>query len=212
MRKTFTALAMFAALAFAVPAGAAGLGPAGTKAATGKILSVDASGITLEDGSRYKIGGTIDQSVLVPGNIVTVYYETKDNQMVAADAILWSGGRVKSIDPNTRQVTLEDGTVYIAPADMDISRFQPGADVEMNYNEKSGVRTASRMSLASRGTIQTIDPANHKITLADGTSFMVGEEVAMDTLQPGDEIRVSYEDRGGQPVATGVTVTKGAAQ
>jgi hypothetical protein len=55
------------------------------------------------------------------------------------------------------------------------------------------------------GKIQAVDPAARTIQLEDGTIFAVAEGVAMDTLQPGTEVTVSYEENDGQKTATAVT-------
>ena len=43
------------------------------------------------------------------------------------------------------------------------------------------------------------------LILEDGTSFTISEGVSTEGLQPGMEVTVSYEDQGGERVATGVT-------
>jgi len=52
------------------------------------------------------------------------------------------------------------------------------------------------------GTIEAVDPATRTITLSDGTSYNVSEEVMIENLQPGTEVQVSFEeDANGQMVA-----------
>jgi hypothetical protein len=55
------------------------------------------------------------------------------------------------------------------------------------------------------GRIQSVDPANGMLVLEDGTAFTVSEEVAIETLQPGTEVTVSYEEMDGKKQATSVT-------
>jgi Protein of unknown function (DUF1344) len=55
------------------------------------------------------------------------------------------------------------------------------------------------------GKVQAVDPATRTLTLEDGSSFILGEAVAIDTLQPGTDVTVSYEEKDGQKQATQVT-------
>jgi hypothetical protein len=54
------------------------------------------------------------------------------------------------------------------------------------------------------GKIQAVDPATRTLTLEDGNSFVLGEAVAIDSLQPGSDVTVSYEEKDGQKTATEV--------
>jgi Cu/Ag efflux protein CusF len=54
------------------------------------------------------------------------------------------------------------------------------------------------------GKIQAVDPATRTLTLEDGSSFVLGEAVAIDALQPGSDVTVSYEEKDGQKTATEV--------
>ncbi|MGH6803368.1 MAG: DUF1344 domain-containing protein [Methyloceanibacter sp.] len=54
------------------------------------------------------------------------------------------------------------------------------------------------------GKIQAVDPATRTLTLEDGNSFILGEAVAIDSLQPGSDVTVSYEEKDGQKTATEV--------
>jgi len=54
------------------------------------------------------------------------------------------------------------------------------------------------------GKIQAVDPATRTLTLEDGNSFVLGEAVAIDSLQPGSDVTVSYEEKDGQKTATAV--------
>jgi hypothetical protein len=54
------------------------------------------------------------------------------------------------------------------------------------------------------GKIQAVDPAARTIQLEDGTIFTAAEGVALDTLTPGTEVTVSYEETDGQKTATSV--------
>jgi Cu/Ag efflux protein CusF len=54
------------------------------------------------------------------------------------------------------------------------------------------------------GKVALVDPNTGSITLEDGTIFTIGEGVSMEGLEPGTEVTVSYEEKDGQLVATGV--------
>ena len=51
---------------------------------------------------------------------------------------------------------------------------------------------------------QAVDPATRTLTLEDGNSFVLGDAVAIDSLQPGSDVTVSYEEKDGQKTATEV--------
>jgi len=63
----------------------------------------------------------------------------------------------------------------------------------------------SALADEATGRIQAIDPASGTLMLEDGTLFTVSEGVAIDTLQPGTEVTVSYEEMDGKKEATSVT-------
>ena len=54
------------------------------------------------------------------------------------------------------------------------------------------------------GKIQAVDPATRTLTLEDGSSYILGEAVAIDSLQPGSDVTVSFEEKDGQKTATEV--------
>jgi len=56
----------------------------------------------------------------------------------------------------------------------------------------------------AKGKIQAVDPTARTIQMEDGTIFTVAEAVAMDALQPGTEVTVSFEEKDGQKTATAV--------
>ena len=58
------------------------------------------------------------------------------------------------------------------------------------------------------GAVATVDSEKRMITLEDGTAFTVQEGVAMEGLQPGTEVTVSYEESDGKNVATDVQMTQ----
>ena len=54
------------------------------------------------------------------------------------------------------------------------------------------------------GRVQSADPATGTLMLEDGTIFTVDEGIAIETLQPGTEVTVSYEEENGTKRATSV--------
>ncbi len=54
------------------------------------------------------------------------------------------------------------------------------------------------------GRVQSADPATGTLMLEDGTVFTVDEGIAIETLQPGTEVMVSYEEDNGQKRATSI--------
>lgn len=64
--------------------------------------------------------------------------------------------------------------------------------------------TGSALAEDVSGTIQAVDPAARTIQLEDGSIFTVAESVAMEALQPGTEVMVSYEEADGLKTATSV--------
>lgn len=70
-----------------------------------------------------------------------------------------------------------------------------------------GFMVAAGAALAedAKGKIQAVDPAARTLQLEDGTIFTVAEGVAMDALQPGTEVTVSFEEKDGQKEAMAVT-------
>jgi Cu/Ag efflux protein CusF len=54
------------------------------------------------------------------------------------------------------------------------------------------------------GTVMAVDPASRLIQLDDGAVYAVSDGVALDALQPGTEVTVSYEEQNGENVITEV--------
>lgn len=57
----------------------------------------------------------------------------------------------------------------------------------------------------AKGIVKEINIEEAWVTLDDGTQFVLAEGVAMEELQPGDEVTVSYEMKEGKKVATAVS-------
>ena len=58
------------------------------------------------------------------------------------------------------------------------------------------------------GKVQAMDVPSRTILLDDGNAYVIGEGVAMDALKPGTEVKVSFEEKNGQRVATEVKPAK----
>jgi hypothetical protein len=57
----------------------------------------------------------------------------------------------------------------------------------------------------AKGKIQSVDATAKTITLEDGTTYTLAEGVMVDTLQPGTEVTVSFEEKDGTKTASAVT-------
>ena len=59
-----------------------------------------------------------------------------------------------------------------------------------------------------QGAVKSVDVSKKMVTLQDGTTLMVADEVKLKELKPGSMIKASYEDRAGQKLATSIEVMK----
>ena len=60
------------------------------------------------------------------------------------------------------------------------------------------------------GTIRSVDPTGQTVTLADGMTFTVSPNVSTESLQPGEDVTIVYQDDGnGDPVATAIWIDAG---
>ena len=51
------------------------------------------------------------------------------------------------------------------------------------------------------GRIQSVDTSERTVTLDNGTKVWLADSVAVDSVKAGDEVKVSYEEKDGKPVA-----------
>jgi Cu/Ag efflux protein CusF len=60
------------------------------------------------------------------------------------------------------------------------------------------------------GKVKSLDPTGKKLTLVDGTEFMIPATVKISRteLRPGANVKVSYEEQGGQKVLKSLEVEK----
>ena len=54
------------------------------------------------------------------------------------------------------------------------------------------------------GKVQSVDTDERTVTLDNGTKVWLSESVAVDSVKEGDEVKLSYEEKDGTPVATSV--------
>lgn len=54
-------------------------------------------------------------------------------------------GKIKSVDPSGKMVTLDDGTKLTIPPTLSVEKkaLQPGANVKASYEEKGGQKVAT---------------------------------------------------------------------
>jgi uncharacterized protein DUF1344 len=63
---------------------------------------------------------------------------------------------------------------------------------------------ATAWAVEIEGRVQSIDVAERSLILDNGTKIWLADTVAVDGVQAGAEVTVSYEDKDGKPVATSV--------
>ena len=57
------------------------------------------------------------------------------------------------------------------------------------------------------GTIQNVDPSGRSITLVGGQTLRVASNVSTESLQPGEDVTIMYQDDGnGDPVVVAVWI------
>ena len=78
-----------------------------------------------------------------------------------------------------------------------------GAMVGVALLAGAGVASAAEES----GTIQSIDATKRTITLDNGKNFKLDPSVTLAQLRMGTKVKVSYEEKGGQNIATEVVPT-----
>jgi Protein of unknown function (DUF1344) len=59
-----------------------------------------------------------------------------------------------------------------------------------------------------QGKVKTVDPSGRWLTLETGMQFMIPTNVQVDrqALQPGTDVKVSYETQGSQKIITAIDV------
>ena len=56
------------------------------------------------------------------------------------------------------------------------------------------------------GKIQSVNASDRTITLDNGTTVWLGDGVQVDAMKQGADVKVSYEEKDGKPVASSVEV------
>jgi hypothetical protein len=60
-------------------------------------------------------------------------------------------GKIKSVDPTTRSITLENGTLLVIPTESvveDHRLLQPGAEIRASFEEKDGQKVVLKLEPA----------------------------------------------------------------
>lgn len=68
--------------------------------------------------------------------------------VMALAPVAWAGdvqGKIKSVDPSGKMVTLDDGTQLTIPPTIKLEKqaLKPGANVKASYEEKDGQKVAT---------------------------------------------------------------------
>lgn len=79
-----------------------------------------------------------------------------------------------------------------------------GALVAVAFLGAPGVASAEEAT----GTVEGIDLQSRMIVLDDGTIFAVDQGIALETLRPGSEVTVSYEETEGQKVVNDLMIER----
>lgn len=56
----------------------------------------------------------------------------------------------------------------------------------------------------AKGIVKDLNPQAASLTLEDGTQFSLPEGIDLEGIKPGDEVKVSYEEKEGKKVAKDV--------
>lgn len=56
------------------------------------------------------------------------------------------------------------------------------------------------------GKLQSVNAADRTVVLDNGTKIWLSDAVVIDSLKEGAEVKVSYEEKDGRPVATMIEV------
>lgn len=56
-------------------------------------------------------------------------------------------GEVKSVDPEKKMVTLEDGTTLMVSDDATLKELQPGIKIKASYDEKGGQKITTSIEV-----------------------------------------------------------------
>jgi Protein of unknown function (DUF1344) len=58
-------------------------------------------------------------------------------------------GKIKSVDPNGKMLTLDDGTQLMIPPTVKVEKqaLKPGANVKASYQEKDGQKVATSLTV-----------------------------------------------------------------
>ena len=79
-----------------------------------------------------------------------------------------------------------------------------GALVAVAFLGTPGVASAEEAT----GTVEGVDLQSRMIVLDDGSVFAVTEGIALETLRPGSEVTVSYEESDGQKLINDLLIER----
>ena len=79
-----------------------------------------------------------------------------------------------------------------------------GALITVAFLATPGVASAEEAT----GTVEGVDLQSRMIVLDDGTVFAVDQGIALETLRPGSEVTVSYEETDGQKVISDLLIER----
>ena len=79
-----------------------------------------------------------------------------------------------------------------------------GALVAVAFLGTPGVASAEEAT----GTVEGVDLQSRMIVLDDGSVFAVTEGIALETLRPGSEVTVSYEETDGQKLVNDLLIER----
>jgi Cu/Ag efflux protein CusF len=228
------------------------------KTYTGMIVSVDPKEHTLEVKSfpfsdkKFNLGDTCTYAMvgqdsgtagdLRPGQKVTVGYQDAHGVLVAdrvTQQPMRDEGMVKSIDPATQTLTLDQGVMdkkFQLPTDCEvtlrsdrsgtIADIQPGNRVLITYEVPNGKATARQIAQTSQtftGDLTAIDLDQKTITakaMFTSKKFNVGDDCAvvingktngkLTNLRPGESLTFSYDNVNGVNVVNRIAPANGS--
>lgn len=194
-----------------------------------RSISLDRSGMLLQNGDRFVAGNGVDLSLVRPGEEVVVYYDlvngrkviwnyaiayTRPVEFVPVGAFAESG-IVQSVSPDGRRLLLTNGDWFVAGDGVDIWPMQLGMPVTVRYNMVNGTKiirdydaTAAGLARSvahvgpspETGIVSAVSRDGRQVLLTNGDWFTAGEGVDIKPLRPSMEVTIDYAVEGGQRV------------
>jgi Cu/Ag efflux protein CusF len=63
-------------------------------------------------------------------------------------------------------------------------------------------------SQTTMGNVKSTDAAKHELTLANGDTFVLGNQVKLDSFKSGDKVAITFETKDGKMLASKIRHTK----